>query len=331
MDRSYYNALTRQINMSKETKDPNQDVYKLHLLTQFMEDVVCADEENYRNQRKRWGDTQRKILKKNWGENENPLFTISPSTASNCLRWAGYELSNLKPRPPEFKDSLAKMIGSGAHRDIINKLRGYGIGELNLATSEDPISGRLDFIFKNPATQEWQIVDFKFTNDFGFKQITRDGVPDYLRNSKTYSPSKEARKQILLYMFLARKQGYKVEFGNVIYLNKNTGDVKECLIPWDSVAEHDTNLFLEEIRSAYKTMSEGNLPEPSVESPHICARFCPYTTHCDYGQRFAAGEIKKQKKRRPAWVMKQAKQKAAIKREKMEKAGIVQPELFPRS
>ncbi len=102
--------------------------------------------------------------------------------------------------------------------------------------------------------------------------------------------------------------------------------MKECIVPWDALAEHDMKEFLKNLAEAREKIQEEELPEPTVVSKYVCS-FCPYGQHCKEGRKFVAGKIKKGRKRRPQWVYKEARKQAEARKQKMIESGFVQPEL----
>jgi hypothetical protein len=306
---------------------------RVYSLKPLLIEAVLDDTERWRESRGKYRGDSERVLQSVWGEDTEVVDKISPSLAASCLRWVGYEVLSeelkVKPAPRTFKSEMALKIGQGGHDTLLKVLSRYGTRELRVLHDDPEISGRLDFMIKNPVTKEYQILDLKFSSDYGFRQITREGLPDYLkRNSRIYNPSPEARLQILIYMWIKRQEGFNVAMGNIIYINKNSGALKECLIPWDEIAEYDVEQFLAQIKRAREKIANKELPEPTVQSKYICASFCPFRLHCEYGQRYAAGRIKKESKRRPNWVYKKARQQAEERQKKMELLGVVQPKLL---
>ena len=127
-------------------------------------------------------------------------------------------------------------------------------------------------------------------------------------------------------MWVKRQEGCNVTMGNIIYINRDNGKMKECIVPWDALAEHDMKEFLKNLAEAREKIQEEELPEPTVVSKYVCS-FCPYGQHCKEGRKFVAGKIKKGRKRRPQWVYKEARKQAEARKQKMIESGFVQPEL----
>lgn len=306
------------------------DVYKLGPL---IEKAVEEDAIKWQEARKQRKTSTEITLKTVWGVDLTANINISPSIASNCLRWVGYENldSEYTPAPRSFKSEMELMMGSAAHFSLLRKLSGLGSFEQDVKSKEG-ISGRTDFIFQNPKTQEWQVLDIKFLSNFGFRNIKREGISKELKNTKNvYVPTPEHRLQLLLYMRALRGEGKNVTCGNVFYINRDTAETKEALVLWDSKAEYEVKEFLAKIKEAVKKIQNKELPEPTVQSDYICGKFCPFRIYCDYGQKFAAGQIRKESKKKPLWVYKRAKEQASLRQEKLEKAGISQPGLFPQN
>ena len=315
--------------MKEKGRVENQEVYKAYLLAPLIKTAVLSDQDSFREYREKAAQKKGEIYNSIWGVTDGTEITIPPSIAANCLRWWGYQELGYKPAPRTFEQEMNLMIGSSAHFSLSRKLKEFGLSEQNVISEEAGMAGRLDFFFKNPKTGEWQVADFKTTSSFGFRQITREGLDPELKSTKNiYSPSNEAKRQVFLYMWAKRQEGFNVSMGNVIYINKDNGQVKEALVLWNAKTEYDVNTYLGEMLKAQGKVRNGELPDPTVKSPHICASFCPYRGYCEYGQVYAAGKIKKEAKRRPAWVYKEAKKEAEQKRRQMEELGVVQPRLI---
>lgn len=310
----------------------NLDVYGVYQLAPLIREAVLADADEYREGRSETRVESERILQKVWGETASLPRYLHPSIISRCLKWAGYEALedelDLKPAARTFEAEMGMKIGSAAHFSLLRILRKFGVQEQTVLQDESGISGRLDFMLKNPVTEEYQILDLKFTGDWAFRKVQRDGLPDYLRKTKgIYNPRPEDKLQLLIYMWGRRQEGLNVAMGNIVYINRDSGKMKESIVPWDAGAEHEMTLFLDELEKARKSIKRGELPKPTVVSTYICAAMCPYRLHCDYGQKFAAGKIKKEKKKRPTGVYRKARRQAEEKREMMERLRIVQAEL----
>ena len=283
-------------------------------------------QENSRQRRK----TQQEIFKAIWGEGTKIPEYFSPSVVAHCLRWVGYEALGYKPAPPSPESHLVTMMGSAIHWSLLRVIEQQipSRQETSFTLDEADLSGRIDCLFRNPQTGEYQILEIKTVGDYPFRQIKREGLPPELRNTKNiYQPSPEHRNQVLLYMWAKRKEGLNVACANIIYINRDSGRIKEALVVWDSKAEYDAEQLVAQIRQAKEAISKGELPQPTVESSYTCAKLCPYRGYCEYGQKFAAGQIKKEQKRRPPWVYRQARKQATAKREEMERLGVVQSQL----
>jgi len=283
------------------------------------------------NESEKWGkstykqDTQ-EMMKEIWGNNTEVIKYFSPSTLSFCLRWVGYQ--TLDEYVPEKRKPEAEIIlglGQSGHYFIERVLKRFGVSEMPVWNDEEKMKGRLDFLMKNPATGEYQILDFKFVSSFTFKKIKREGLHDYLRETKEiYNPGLEAKLQTQLYMWMKRENGLNVTMGNVIYINRDNGQMKECLVPWDAVAEEDVRRFLEKLDKARERIEAGELPDPSVQSKYVCEYLCPYSKYCEPGQKFKAGQVRRSSKRLHPGILAKAREDAKEKKEKMKKLGVTQ-------
>lgn len=319
---------------AKRKSTENQDVYGVYRLVPLIKNALQKDWEEYRQNRKKMKDQQRESLRDIWGDNIEVPWYVSPSIASHCLRWVGYEAlseqQGYKPVTPPIEAILAMKIGTSAHFSILRTINAQtpGLQEESFTIDEADLSGRIDYVFRNPATNRHQIIELKIVSDYAFNLIKRDRLPEYLRHSlNIYQPATEHRKQALLYMWAKQKHGHEISGANIIYVNKDKGKMREGLVVWDAIARHDTDEFIAAIREAKTEIDAGKIPEPTVESKHVCAMFCPYRIYCEYGQKFAAGRVKKEQKRRPQQVYILAKKQAIERQEKAEELGLAQPRL----
>ena len=266
------------------------------------------------------------MLKGRWGNETELVRYFSPSTLSLCLRWVGYQaLGEYVPEERKPETEIILGLGQSGHYFIERVLRRFGVSEMPVWNDEERMRGRLDFLIKNPAIDEYQILDFKFVSSFAFKKIKREGLPDYLRETKgIYNPGLEAKLQTQLYIWMKRENGLDVTMGNVIYINRDNGQMKECLVPWDAVAEEEVRRFLGKLDKARERIEMGELPEPSVQSKYVCEYLCPYSKYCEYGQKFKAGQVRRRSKKLPPGILTKAREQAKKRKEMMEKMGIAQ-------
>lgn len=301
-------------NLQKIPEKP-QGTYESYKIAPLIKQIVLTNAERYRGSRGVNNTQAQEVASKVYGEEVEIPWTMSVSTSANCLRWVGYEKLGEKPVARTFKQEMGLLVGSATHGYLLRKLYQFGWQEQSIYIDNPGISGRLDFLMRNVKTGEYQVMDLKVPGDYGFRQIKRAGLPDYLKGTKNiYWPGEDARLQLLQYMHAIDRQGKNVVCGNIIYLNRNDFGIKECIVPWDEIAKYDAEQHLEKARKARQLIDEGKLPEPTVLSKHVCGSFCGYRDRCEYGQKFAAGAIKRQKKRRPNWVYKKAKAQAEEKK-----------------
>lgn len=290
-----------------------------------------------------------------WGISEIKSY-VSPSTACNCLRWVGEEaVSELMGRQ-KAESTIDGMVilkmGSSIHWALEKILKSYlpGSTETTLTSEEVNISGRADILMKNPKTGNYQLIELKSIADFAFQKINREKLPDYLRPIPDIcSPKPEHYKQVLLYLWILDKQlksqDKEIESASIIYINRDSGERKEALIPWDEITQYDAGEFVGQIVEAQKKIDavlaylqenpkfdplvvERMLPEPTVESKYICEKFCPHRLHCLPGRDAAANGIKKESKKRPPQVYRLANQERSDKKERLGKLGIQQEKLL---
>lgn len=323
----------KQVREREKSPTP-QDIYDVYKTLPSIDKAIQDDWRRWRERRKEKQQEQLEALQAVWGEGVEVPRYVSPSIASSCLKWVGYEeleeVLGTAPTPPTVEGSLVMMIGSAGHWSLLKKIEQQlpGLEETSFVIDEADLSGRIDYLFRNPATEEYQLLEFKFVHDYVFRQVKREELEDKLRRTQDiHAPIAEHRRQVLLYMWAKRQEGKNVACGNIIYINRNDGKRKEALVLWDAIAEYDAQQSVEQIKRAKRDIKEGKLPEPTVESTHVCAKFCPYRGHCDYGQKFVADQVRKERKRRPPGVYKKAAQQRAAKEQQMIKLGIVQGRL----
>lgn len=293
----------------KEVLQDNR--YSAYLATPLIKAAVSADSEKYHKMRAIDNENRKKGFSAAYGVDFEQPIRISPSIASECFRWWGYEILGYEPRPNTFESELSMMAGSAFHSYIERKLAPFGKSEETITYGKNKeISGRLDFFMLNPKLKVYQIWDFKLFSSFAFNKLSKADLPEELKDLKTaVQPNPEHRLQILTYMAAKRAEGKEVDCGNVIYINRDTWDMKEGLVFWDENAERDVAEFVEKGDEAFDRVKKGELPEPSVVSPYICGSFCPFNIYCDYGKQFASENGAKKKggngySKMPRWLKK---------------------------
>lgn len=317
----------RRSEASRRKQPPNQEIYRVYRLEPLIEKVLEADWRKWEKGTLERRKKQQEIFQAIWGKDVEVPAYLSPSTIAYCLKWVGYEALGYQPTPPTTEGRLVMLMGSAGHWSLLRTIGQQipGRQETSFTIDEADLSGRIDCLLRNPKTGEYQILELKFVGDYPFRQIKREGLPEHLRSTKNiYQPSAEYRNQVLLYMWAKRKEGLSVACANIIYINRDTGKTKEALVVWNAQAEYDAEQLVVKIKQAKEAIDKKELPEPTVESPYVCGKFCPHRTHCEHGQKFAAVQIRRQQKRRPKWVAKQAKEQAEARRAEMEKLGVVQ-------
>lgn len=323
-------AVHRRRSEAARRKQPeNQEDYAAYRLLPAIEEILKRDWDYWQESRKRREAERQTVAKAIWGQETEIPWYIHPSTASFCLRWVGYEaLGTHKPAKPTTEANLRMMMGSATHESLLKKLVSFipeAKRETSITDDDAGYTGRVDLLLENRRLNETQVVDVKCLGSFPFNQLTRKGLPSYLRPTKGIcQPSPEHRKQVLLYMWALREKGEEVGSANLIYINRDSGKMKEGLVLWDLLSQFDAEQLVTELKEARTMIDQGKLPPPSVESKYICGSFCPYRIHCEPGREFAATQVKKEKKRRPQGVYRKAKEEREKKRELIEQMGLVQ-------
>lgn len=253
---------------------------------------------------------------------------IRPSIVSKCLRWWGYSELGYKPLSKDFNDILRMEAGIALHRRIEGLLSGMGWSEYpipSLEIDDVEMSGTIDLLYKNPKTNDYQVIEFKTVSHEAFVfQLNREGIRKGLVLTKgIIAPRESDKKQVGLYLKFLEKKGIKVACANIIYIDRNTTEFKEALIPWDATTRWEVDQFIEQIKEAQKLIAQNELPEATVDSEAPCKYYCEYRHACDAGKRAVA----RRKKPRPKRVIEMTKRERAEKRKMMERLGTVQPTL----
>jgi len=302
------------------------EAYDPYRISPLIEAVLKADKENW----ERNDIVRQDIWKSIWGEEIDSL-SFPPSKAAHCPRQLGYKALGYSEAPLRLESIMTMGIGTGTHIWLLRKL-GFltpGHHEIKIFDFETPQTGKADFVFQNPITSQWQVADLKTVSQAAFNKLNRDKLPQFLRNTKNIVwPFENDLRQILLYMWILEKQGFDVGAGNIFYLNRNSGQTKEAIIPWDSQTKYQTKQYVEKLKKAREKIEKGELPEADPASEWTCQYYCDFSHHCDNGRDKAVK--KKKKKRPPQWVLKQAKEERAekeVKAEKLREAGTYQPEM----
>lgn len=307
----------------REKRLPSDSVIPL------IETTLISQYEQWEEELWKKRDAEREQYRLQGKEVEIP-WSISPSIAARCLRWEGFRALREKPGKLNLEAVLALMSGTQLHWGLLRSL-GQGLPssrrELPFSLPEG-ISGRIDWLYlADPALLEYEVIDFKTASHYSFQQVGREGLPKVYRDNTNYWwPKPEDRKQILYYIVAARKLGFNVKGGRVIYIDLDRKKMKEAIVPWDPNAEYEAEQLLERTKKAKEKIDQKELPDPSVESAHTCG-YCPYCLKCDYGQKEAGKRVRKKARQKPIFVQKKQKEHAEEVRKKMEELGVVQPTL----
>lgn len=253
---------------------------------------------------------------------------ISITDAGQCLRQVGYKILGEKlgisPSPRhDLEGPVIGQIGSSSHYGFLRLTQRFLEGEREglFRFYKEPLvyfSGRTDFFFHNPRTGEWQVVEYKTVGNHAFKSLKADKLPNRLKTiGRICSSRPEDYKQVLLYMWAKAQQGYQIGWANIIYINRDSGELKEFMVPWDEKSKQEADQLVEQIRGARNQIDQGILPEPTVESPGVCKFLCDYAHHCDK-RKATPGKIGKP----PEWAIRRSKEKRIKQTKEIEKAGF---------
>lgn len=284
-------------------------------------------------ERKRWqtlrdeGLDRRSLSQEILGSEER---AVSPSLVSKCLRWWGYQKLGHPPLSKNFNSILRLESGIALHRALEKLLSPMGVTEHRLIRREIDgveMTGVIDILFRSPKSfseiGDWQVIEIKTVSTNAFqKQLNRKNLrPDLIPTKGIITPRESDKKQVSLYLRLLEEEGLKLIGANIIYVNRDTCELKEALIPWDAITQYETSEFIEEIRKAQELIAEGKLPEGTPDSKVPCTYYCDYRHICLTGRPKAA----KRKKPMPGWVRQRAKEQEEERKRIMEEAGMVQP------
>ena len=258
--------------------------------------------ENYQRTR-----AERELFTKNFfGDSYKTTRPFSPSIAAICLRWAGYE-STKTPQDKSIKPTkalIASMIGTAAHYEMgrtIGKVIDRRIMQIEtgMYSDEPQMSGRMDYVFENiNAGGRKQLIDLKFVSSFVFKNVKRERVPEYLKNEPFYPINDIVnRRQALLYLWNADKNGDPFFSVTIVYINKDSGEMKEAFMLWDEDAKYEAQQYVDLMIKAQKDLdTKGELPLPTISQENkgfYCGQVCPHRIKCEYASEFVAKAIKR--------------------------------------
>ncbi len=295
-------------------------------------------EQDNQQSRKYWKDTKtqkREATKEIFGSAEDDPLNASPYSISICVRRFGYEALGIPEAPIEAEALMGMMLGTGGHKELQAKLsrKIFAESEKPLFDKEAGISGRADLFFEHPVTKRGVVLDFKFISSFHYRQIKREGaLPDSVKLTKgIYVPEPSYQLQLDLYMYLLAKMGYEMEGGVVVYINRDSGEWKLAIEPWDFEASQRAEDVVQKTVYAREVIKGGGQPEniePTSQKPSDC-KYCPFVYRCPEGQEFAGGKSKIQKKRRMTSQERAiVKKEIEARKERLRNVGFIARSLF---
>jgi hypothetical protein len=320
--------------MAREQKEVfNQDPWApYNQIGEFVMNVLTADSEQFATERLHRKKTMANVIKNTWGSDTEVPSYLSPSTASFCIRAAVYEALGYKPVPRTPELALQARMGSSIHYSVMRALSFYGMSEREFILPTEHLKGRIDFVIPyHPLTKRTQILDFKCVGDFVFKLVTRKNLtPELMIDKKNYRALFEAERQLLIYMYSLSQEGFDVACGHLIYMSRNYGNLKRCIVPYTEKEKDFILNYIKQITDAHNYMVKGELPPPTVHSSNHCGKICHFIAYCEPGQHIAQGEIKRTKTPRVARaIIRKAQEETKAQAEKWRSRGIWQPELIP--
>lgn len=282
-------------------------------------------EEDNVESRKYWRETKdqkREATKRIFGSIEDDPLNASPYSISICVRRFGYEALGIPEAPIEAEALMGMMLGTGGHKELQAKLarKIFAEPEKRLLDKETGISGRADLFFEHPITKRGVVLDFKFVRSWHYEQIKRDGyMSEAVKLTKgVYTPEPSYQLQLDLYMYILAKMGYEMEGGVVVYINRDSGEWKLALEPWDSEAMQRAEDLILKTNKAREIIKQGGQPEdiePTSQKPSDC-KYCPFVYRCREGQEFAGGKSKIERQKRKTTPQQRAIMKKQIEERK---------------
>ncbi len=355
--------ITRYTGERTEKPKPQQ-TYSIYRFQDIFKRMIInhqrLDNKGYRQWKEDKETSNRYVLDKDY--QSRPSVTIS--TATVCVRKAqylelgeeyGYDLNSLE-HDAEFKRAMAFLSGSALHK--VYQYAGNRLTEDEVRTEvkipfllapSNQIKGKPDMLWRNPETGEWQIAEYKNVGSYLFDQIKREGLQDYLKDTKgIYAPLADHRLQVLMYMWILRKEhNIDVKVGNIIYLHKdprgNIRGVKEAIVVWDAVAELEVENFVKQLETANNQLAEIQkikqdgkfnhqkaeemLHERTTEDPWVCQN-CEAKLYCE--RKIVSPDMAKIKKPDlPATILEQAREEHRKREEKLIEDGQLGRTLIP--
>lgn len=282
---------------------------------------------------------QELFLRGQYGDDYAFRNPSSPSIAAICLRWDGYQRLGVAEAKEEkgLRAVLPAVMGTAIHRALAQILqRQYGSqilpSEEGLIIEEPEMSGRMDYIYRNPLTKKNQLWEVKTVSSFIFKQIKRDGfIPDYLKRMPGVYPLNkvENRRQVLIYLAGLDGTDRECEMANVLYISRDSGEVKEAVLFWDDATRFEAGEYMKQIKEAQEytdTNLDPPLPTIAAESKSFyCGRVCPFRDKCEYAAEFVGKAMRRRDI--PIGVRMQAKRQDLAFAEKILETGAFQASL----
>jgi len=312
---------------------------------------------NYRKrieERKERKREQLEFAKKFWGPNVQFKPYMSPSVVCDCIRQAGKDaVAELAGRPtiePTVEVMNILNMGSDIHYGFLRRMNNYlpGDQETKYKSEEPALSGRIDFILDDPISGDNSILELKTEGNWPFGKLNPTDLPARLKNTPDIVNEEAGhRKQVLLYLWSLSQKGRKVESGSLIYLDRNSGELKEAIVPWDEGAQEEVGEFIHKLTEAEikieQTLDyirntdpdkidwekvEDMLPPATVVDKSKCKNRCPHRFGCRPGLKYAVEGIKHPKRKLSAYARKKIKEREAEKKEELKKSTIWQGNLL---
>ncbi len=179
-----------------------------------------------------------------------------PSSISGCQRKAVYEVRGVEPTdPPTAKQARILFLGSRFH-EIVQEAVKLAHGdrvytEVRILVPELNVTGAADqLILAEQPDGTFELQEFKTIKEWAFRKLTE--------------PKDDHVRQQMHYMFALREHGGTADDGRIVeplgdrltqarftYIEKQTFDTREFVVPWDPAWEADIRRTVDDLE-AYK-------------------------------------------------------------------------------
>jgi len=199
---------------------------------------------------------------------------IHPSELKDaCPRKIYYDLTHSPVTNPSAREIPPKLklifdVGHLLHAYMQQKLFKSGVlkaAEVDVDDEDLMIGGKADGIIKFEGSDDEYVLEIKTINDYGYRQLKG-------------APTERHQNQSSIYGGVLRRNGRPIKGIIFIYINKNTQEIKEYLIPINEKEFSEAEEKCEYIVEHYKKKEEPSRVCPS--SKEDLANACAYKDLC---------------------------------------------------